>query len=205
MSITDALGTEHAPAEGPVRIASLVPSLTETLFALGLGDQVVARTGFCIHPRDGVRGVPKVGGTKTVNLARLRALAPTHCLVNVDENELHMVDALRAFVPHVVVTHPAAPQDNLSLFALLGALFDRDAAAVVLTARWQAAQDALLRTPHTPCRVLYLIWKDPWMTVARGTYISQMLALIGAHTWPTIEAPASGAARYPQVDWAPAA
>ena len=76
------------------RIASLVPSLTELLFALGLGPQLVARTGFCIHPADAVRAVPKVGGTKDVNLAKLMRLAPTHVLVNVDENRLETVQAL---------------------------------------------------------------------------------------------------------------
>ena len=73
-------------AAGPVRIASLVPSLTELVFALGLGDRLVARTGFCVHPRSAVAAVAKVGGTKDVNLARLRRLAPSHVLVNVDEN-----------------------------------------------------------------------------------------------------------------------
>ena len=68
------------------RIACLVPSLTELLFALGLGEHVVARTGFCVHPRDAVARVPKVGGTKDFDLDAARALAPTHLVVNVDEN-----------------------------------------------------------------------------------------------------------------------
>ena len=89
-----------------LRIASLVPSLTELLFALGLGPWVVARTGYCTHPADGVAAVPKVGGTKEVNLAKLRRLAPTHALVNVDENRIETAEALRAFVPQVIVTHP---------------------------------------------------------------------------------------------------
>ena len=67
-----------------VRIASLVPSLTELVVALGLGDRLVARTGWCIHPAAALARVPKVGGTKTVNLAKLRRLAPTHGLVITD-------------------------------------------------------------------------------------------------------------------------
>ena len=102
------------------RIASLVPSLTELLVELGLLEHLVARTGFCIHPREPLRSVPKVGGTKDVNLAKLRRLAPTHVLVNVDENRLETVEALRAFVPQLVVTHPCAPQDNLRLVDQLG-------------------------------------------------------------------------------------
>ena len=79
----DAAGQWHGPATGDVRIVSLVPSLTEMLCALGLADQVVGRTGFCIHPADVVRGIPKVGGTKDVDLDKVRALAPTHLVVNV--------------------------------------------------------------------------------------------------------------------------
>ena len=105
------------------RIASLVPSLTELLFALGLGPWVVARTGFCIHPAAEVGAVPKVGGTKDVNVAKLRRLAPTHVLVNVDESRLETVDALREFVPHIVVTHPCGPEDNLGLLAQMAEHF----------------------------------------------------------------------------------
>ena len=83
------------------RIASLVPSLTELVCSLGLGARLVARTGFCIHPFAELSAVPKVGGTKDVNLEKLRRLAPTHVLVNVDENRLETVTALRDFVPEV--------------------------------------------------------------------------------------------------------
>ena len=74
-SLVDWAGTRHVRARGEVRIASLVPSLTETLFALGLGDAVVARTGFCVHPRDEVRRVPKFGGTKDPDLAKRQRAA----------------------------------------------------------------------------------------------------------------------------------
>ena len=92
--LRDALGRVHPPASGPARIVSLVPSLTELLYALDLGSQVVGRTGFCIHPAPAVRSVPKLGGTKDVDLAALRALAPTHVLVNIDENERTVFEAL---------------------------------------------------------------------------------------------------------------
>src|SRR4029453_17131576 len=104
---TDWAGVEHATVPAP-RIASLVPSLTELLFALGLGESVVARTGFCVHPKPEVARVPKVGGTKDPDLTRLAKLAPTHLVVNVDENRREVVDAARAFVPHIVATPPMA-------------------------------------------------------------------------------------------------
>jgi ABC-type Fe3+-hydroxamate transport system substrate-binding protein len=196
-ALTDAAGVIHEPVRGSPRIVSLVPSLTELLCDLGLAAQVVGRTGFCVHPRSVVRAIPKVGGTKSVNLARLRELAPTHVIVNVDENEKPTVDEIARFVPHVIVTHPLAPCDNVALYHLFGAIFRRDAEAVELTNRFeQAWKQAQLETESLPREeVLYLIWKKPWMTVARNTYISATLAAIG---WDTI--PAAASVRYPEVN-----
>ena len=188
------------------RIASLVPSLTELVFALGLGERLVARTGFCVHPSDRVGAVAKVGGTKDVNLAKLRQLAPTHVLVNVDENRLETVEAIRAWggaAPEVVVTHPLGPEDNLALVAQLAAVFRGPAEAA---ARADALQAALARElaatrpeGRREQKVLYLIWHDPWMTVARDTYLSRMLARIGWLTLPAVQGGESGAARYPAL------
>ncbi len=187
------------------RIASLVPSLTELVVELGLRDCLVARTGFCIHPADSLRGVPKVGGTKDVNLARLHGLAPTHVLVNIDENRLDTVNAIRAWpdAPRIVVTHPNDPEDNLALVAQMLAHFGgRDgvrARAAELTGSL-AHELALTQAGNRPTqRVLYLIWREPWMTVARDTYLSRMLARVGWHSWPDAVGGASGAARYPVV------
>lgn len=191
---TDWAGVAHARAVASVRIASLVPSLTELLFALGLGPQVVARTGFCVHPAPAVRQVPKVGGTKDPDLQRLWALAPTHLIVNVDENRREVVDAARAFVPHVVVTHPLLPADNLRLFALFAAIFGREVEAADLAASFAAAAEearsVAARLPRE--RVLYLIWKSPWMSVSRDTYVAATLAAVGMDV---VEAVA--AQRYP--------
>ena len=120
--VRDALGAVHPPAGPSPRIVSLVPSITELLFALGLGPAVVGRTTFCIHPAGAVGAVPRVGGTKKVRLDRLRALEPTHVVVNVDENDRDQVEAMRAFVPHVVVTHP----DHVRLVSRI--FFKRDPA-----------------------------------------------------------------------------
>src|SRR6476659_2450979 len=117
MKLVDALGVEHTPlaAHETPRIVSLVPSLTELLCDLGLAGCLVGRTGFCIHPAATVRAIPKVGGTKDVNIEKIRRLAPTHLVVNIDENEKPAVDTLAAFIPSVIVTHPLAPRDNLGL------------------------------------------------------------------------------------------
>ena len=185
------------------RIASLVPSLTELLVVLGLRDHLVARTGFCIHPAHAVRSIDKVGGTKDVNLAKLRRLAPTHVLVNVDENRLDTVQALREFVPEVIVTHPCAPDDNLALIAQMAAAFGHIAGVADRAAalhRELEHQLAVTRAQvQAPRNVLYLIWRDPWMTVARDTYISRMLARVNLHTLPVVDGGENGAARYPVV------
>jgi ABC-type Fe3+-hydroxamate transport system substrate-binding protein len=188
-----------------LRIASLVPSLTELVVALGLRDALVARTGFCIHPAAALRAVPKVGGTKDVNLAKLQRLAPTHVLVNVDENRRDTVEAMRAWPqpPEIVVTHPNAPHDNLALVEQLRAAFgahagvDEHAAALAQALRTEL--DATAPEGRAPQQVLYLIWRDPWMTVARDTYLSAMLARVAWHTLPDLHGGPSGAARYPVV------
>lgn len=185
------------------RIASLVPSATETLVALGLAPWLVARTGFCIHPADVLREVPKVGGTKDVNLHKLRRLSPTHVVLNVDENRRETADALRDFVPELIVTHPRRPEDNPALFEQLRAAFAPlpgvNARAAALTSAFNAALDRCRQRPRAPQRVLYLIWRDPWMTVARDTYISTLLAEAGWQTWPDVTGGETGAARYPAL------
>ena len=186
-----------------LRIASLVPSLTELLVALGLRDHIVARTGFCIHPADAVQGIAKVGGTKDVNLAKLRRLAPTHVLINIDENRLDTAQALREFVPQVIVTHPRSPDDNLGLLDQLTAAFGHlpgvTERAAALRTELQRELALTRARAWPPQRVLYLIWRDPWMTVARDTYIAQMLACVGWHTLPAVVGGEHGAARYPTL------
>ena len=171
----DAAGVAHEIGGAGTRIVSLVPSITELLFALGLDRQIVGRTGFCVHPRDKVRQVRKVGGTKSVNVDAIRALRPTHLIVNIDENERDTVEQLRAFVPHIVVTHPQTPQDNLSLYALLGAIFDREQEAQRLSEALEIRLHEAAAHVFPEQNVLYLIWREPWMTVARDTYIAAML------------------------------
>jgi ABC-type Fe3+-hydroxamate transport system substrate-binding protein len=199
----DAVGTAHRPVApgAPVRIVSLVPSITELLCALGLAPFLVGRTGFCIHPRELLAQVPKVGGTKDVNIEKIRRLAPTHLVVNIDENEKPTVDALAAFVPQVIVTHPLAPRDNLALYRLLGGIFGARERAEALCKAFEVEYAALQALPKLPSRsVLYCIWQDPWMTVSRDTYIARMLELIGWRQW---QADAPGV-RYPAFSWSEA-
>ena len=193
-------------SDRPPRIASLVPSVTELVVALGLGEHLVARTGFCIHPAQALRAVPKVGGTKNVNLAKLRRLAPTHVIVNLDENRKDDVEAMaswEAAAPEIVATHPIDPDQNLTLVDQLAAVFvDVPGVAehaATLRAALRRELALTVATGRPPVRVLYLIWHDPWMTVARDTYISRMLGRVAWQTLPAFDGGATGAARYPVV------
>ena len=196
--LVDALGVQHQPAPA-ARIVSLVPSITELLCDLGLAGQVVGRTGFCIHPADVVKAIPKIGGTKDVNIEKIRKLAPTHLVVNIDENEKPTVEALAEFVPNIVVTHPLAPRDNLGLARLLGGIFGASEQAEAWCAAIEAEYAALRSLGTGPTRtVLYCIWQDPWMSISSDTYIARMLGELGWHV------PVLGEARYPRFAWSDA-
>ena len=177
------------------RIVCLVPSITELLCDLGLSEQLVGRTGFCIHPWEVVREIPKVGGTKDVLMDRVRELEPTHVVVNVDENLKEDAETLATFVPQVVVTHPQEPRDNLALYRQMGREFDREREAEELCERFEEAFERATANVGPEQSVLYLIWRDPWMTVSPETYIAQALALFG---WRTV--PGETSERYPRVD-----
>ncbi len=183
------------------RIASLVPSATELLVALGLGPWLVARTGFCSHPAAALADVPKVGGTKDVNLAKLRTLAPTHVVLNVDENTQATFDALADWGVARLVTHPQGPGDVAALIdqfvQAFGALPPVAERAATLHTELRVA---LMAPAPEPARsVLYLIWREPWMTVAQDTYIGRMLQLGGWRSLPAVRGGERGAARYPRV------
>ena len=201
--LVDAIGTEHrrvVPGDD-ARIVSMVPSVTELLCTLGLAPLLVGRTGFCIHPKEVLEPIPKIGGTQDVNIDKILRLAPTHLVVNIDENEKPTVDELARFVPNVIVTHPIAPEDNLSLYRLLGGIFGKEREAEALCLRFSDALSTLQQScaehgERAPHRVLYCIWQDPWMTVSRDTYIARMLALIGWQQWTS-----ASSVRYPVFRW----
>lgn len=135
-----------------------------------------------------------MGGTKSVNLEKIRQLAPTHVIVNVDENRKETADALAEFVPNLIVTHPLAPLDNLALYRQIGAAFGKAREAEALCAKFDTAFRAVQEQEFPRRNVLYLIWKDPWMTVSRDTYVSRTLQLFGLHTVPE-----AAHRRYPEL------
>ncbi len=164
----------------PERIVSLVPSVTEALFALGLGERVVGVTDWCVHPRPAVDRVPKIGGTKDADPDRIEAVRPDLVIANQEENTQRVVRRLeRAGLP-VWVTYPRTVADGVSLLAELHGLGADEAAwsDVVEPAR-RALEEARGARPDRPARVFCPIWRDPWMTIGADTYVHDMLTLCG--------------------------
>ena len=184
------------PVEPPQRIVSLVPSLTEALFELGLGDRVVGVTRWCVHPADRVRALPKVGGTKTPDRAAIEALAPDLVIANHEENRRRDVEGLEGAGLRVWVTDPRTAADGVELLAevaLLGAEPER-AEAVLGPIRLAFAAATAAPLPVRP-RTFCPIWKGPWMTIGADTYVHDLLTLCGARNVFA----ESGDRRYPRV------
>lgn len=199
--LTDYLGHNFEPSPD-ARVLSLVPSLTELLYDLGLEDRLVGRTQYCIHPADRIDAIPSVGGTKKIKMSRVRDLAPTHALLNVDENPREMAEMLDGMGIRTVVTHPMHPDDNIGLYRLVGGLFGAGVRSERLVADYQTARTALLENKtFAPRRVLYLIWQSPWMAISADTYIANMLSLVNWHVATPGADPelAGDAARYPEI------
>ena len=155
-----------------MRIVSLCPSTTESLVALGLAGV----TRYCVHPREALDGIPRVGGTKTPDLAAIAALEPDLVLCNAEENREPDVAEL-ARRHRVDVSHPTRVADVPPLLRRLGALTGAEAAAE----GWARAIEEKLASVRPRCSVRFacLIWKGPWMAAAEGTYFSSLLETFG--------------------------
>jgi ABC-type Fe3+-hydroxamate transport system substrate-binding protein len=165
----------------PERIVSLVPSLTEALFALGLGDRVVGVTDWCVHPAEAVAPLPKVGGTRTPDLARILVLRPDLVLANREENRKRDVRRLEEAGIPVWVSYPRTVREGAALLRELAELgAGQEARRRVVEPVWQAVEEAERRRESVPrVRVFCPIWRDPWMTVGGDTYAHDMIALCG--------------------------
>jgi ABC-type Fe3+-hydroxamate transport system substrate-binding protein len=195
--LEDASGERVAVPERPERIVSLVPSVTETLFALGLGDRVAGVTDWCIHPAAALEGRARVGGTKNPDVGKVAALAPDLVLANLEENREIDVRRLRERGLRVWVDYPrtvAAAVAQIGWLADLGA--DPAARAQVLDPVEAALARA--RSRSTPPRSVFVaVWKKPWMTLSHDTYASDLLAIAGLEN-----VFAAAAERYPRIDLA---
>lgn len=176
----------------PKRIVSLVPSLTEALFAFGVGERVVGRTRYCTQPPRAVGRVPKVGGTKKVDVSRVLEIEPDLVLAVKEENSQENVEALiDAGVPVLV----GAPESVAGAIELLKRLAERVEApqAEAVLGPIERVYGRLRSWTGKRRRVFVPIWKSPYMSVGSDTYVHDVLETCGG------ENVCGGATRYPIV------
>ncbi|AZA86424.1 cobalamin-binding protein [Chryseobacterium shandongense] len=160
-----------------MKVVSLVPSITEALFDLGLTEnEVIGRTKFCIHPSEKVKNVPIIGGTKNINIEKIKALQPDLILANKEENVKEQVEALMTDFK-VVVTNVENVEDNYYLLKTLGKLFNKEEKAQCFNLKiYDVLNEAKI---NSSIKVAYLIWKNPYMTIGSDTFIDKILREIG--------------------------
>lgn len=191
--LVDVRGRVFEPrGAGPLRLVSLVPSTTESLFALGRGADLVGVTRFCVRPA-GPFGTDRwIGGTKNPKIEKIVALSPDLVLANREENREEDVAALEAAGVPVWVAEPRRVEDASDDLRAVGRLVGRAAEGERLAARIEAAlARARDRRPEQGPRVGYLIWREPWMVAGHETFIGALLEAVGARV------PFPG--RYPEV------
>lgn len=175
-----------------------MPSLTESLFELGVGHRVVGATKFCVHPSEPLAGVTRVGGTKDPSLPRILGLKPTLVFANKEENRLEDVEALRSSGIPVHTSFPRHVSEVPEMLRDLGASVGRPEAGGSLAlsvegALREAAAASRSRT-RPPVRFLVLIWRRPWMGASRDTFLSSLLEAAGGANVLSSEGP-----RYPEL------
>ena len=161
----------------PQRIVSLVPSQTELLYDLGLGECVVGITKFCVHPEEWFRSKSRVGGTKKVDMEKVRALKPDLIIGNKEENERADIEALEKEFP-VWMSDVRDLSSALDMVVRVGHLTSTKDKAEDLVQNIESAF-ADLRPLDRPLTAAYFIWRDPFMVVGGNTFISDMLARCG--------------------------
>lgn len=162
-----------------MRIVSLVPSLTETLVDFGLASAVVGRTRWCTEPAAVVESIEAVGGTKNPDVARIIELRPDLVIVNKEENRLEDCRELEAAGIALHVTHPCTVAEAADMLEDLGRACGAPADGEALAARCRAALAAADAQAAAPLRTFCPIWRKPWMTFRRETYIGDMLSRAG--------------------------
>lgn len=177
--ITDQMGREiQLPQFPPQRIISLVPSQTEYLFDLGLEEEVVGITKFCVHPSEWFQRKVRVGGTKTLNLEKISDLKPDLMIGNKEENEQTQIEALAENYP-VWLSDITTLPDALDMMLRVGALTGRSEKAQEIVDKISASFQVLQQSTTAPRRAAYFIWRKPYMVAANGTFIHEMMRMAG--------------------------
>lgn len=172
----DQIGRNLNVNETPRRIISLVPSITELLYDLGLVGQIVGRTKFCIHPKEALKSIPNIGGTKTIHLDRIQELAPDLIIANKEENQKEQIEALAEKYP-VWISDVPHFEGALAMIAGLGKVLRKESACHQIIQQSKALQLSLSTVKQQ--KAAYLIWRNPYMTIGKDTYIHDLLRITG--------------------------
>ncbi|POY37986.1 cobalamin-binding protein [Solitalea longa] len=181
---TDQMGRTIEVNFPPQRIVSLVPSQTELLFELDLGNKVVGITKFCIHPEEWFKNTPKVGGTKKLNIEEIRALKPDLIIGNKEENQREQIEMLMKEFP-VWMSDISTFDEACEMIVQVGALVDKEKESKTLAENIRGSFDELFqseeikRIKERSPTIAYFIWKDPYMVAASNTFIDHMINLLG--------------------------
>jgi len=183
IQLVDDLGFRVEVETPPARIVSLVPSWTETLFALGLGDRVVGVTKFCVEPAGRVGAVRKVGGTKNPDLRAIFDLSPGLVIANAEENRREDVEKMREKGLAVLTTYPrtvpGAVESLLKIGRAAGCETEADAMAREITRSVSEVEADLGVWSKLRLRAFCPIWKKPWMAFNADTYAHDVLRMMG--------------------------
>lgn len=160
----------------PKRIISLVPSQTELLYDLGLENEIVGITRFCIHPKDKFKEKVKIGGTKNFNFDKIRALKPDLIIANKEENYKEGIEQLAKEFP-VWVSEIYSFEDNLKMITDIGKLCDKEEQAKNISTKIKT--DFIQIIPQKiEIKVAYLIWNNPMMSINKNTFINEILSKV---------------------------
>lgn len=174
-----------------MKVISLVPSVTEALFDLGLSEkEIIGRTKFCIHPKERVAAVPRIGGTKNIDIEKIRGLKPDLIIASKEENVKEQIEALMPEF-RVLLTDVATVEDNYYLLKTLGNFFGKEAEAQQYNLKiYEVLSHSYL---SRKVKAAYLIWQNPWMSVGSDTFIHHIMSAIG------LENILSHCKRYPEI------
>lgn len=165
-----------------MRIVSLVPSITLLLIDLGLEDSIVGRTKFCTLPIENVRNIPTIGGTKNIDIDKIKALEADFIIANKEENVKEQIEALKIYCK-VILFDVRNLDENYKMIAKIAKLTNTNEKAQDIIKQTQANFEKL-QTHIAPLKALqlnavYMIWKKPYMTVGKDTFIHAMLEHLG--------------------------
>lgn len=188
----DQMGREVRVPVRALRIVSIVPSQTELLFDLGLKDRIVGITKFCVHPKELRREKAVVGGTKKVNIEKVRALQPDLIIGNKEENELSDILALEKEFP-VWMSDIYTLEDSYRFIEMIGELLDVDTKPMINTIRDKFSELEKIVEKAEPKTAVYLIWDNPTMLAGEHTFINDILKRLKIRN-------ISPKPRYPETD-----